>query len=64
MTFFWLIDRAARRSPFAVRRYSRAVTKLETRIQQFEEERWREMGALLLTFVVYTQPDGQLVVDR
>jgi hypothetical protein len=50
--------------PLAVRRYSRAVTKLETRIQQFEEERWREMGALLLTFVVYTQPDGQLVVDR
>ena len=50
--------------PLAVHRHSRAANKMETRIRHFEDERWIEMGALFLTFVVYTQPDGQLVVDR
>jgi hypothetical protein len=46
------------------RRFSLAVTKLDKRIQEFQEDRWRDMGAVLLTFAVYTQPDGVLVVDR
>lgn len=37
---------------------------LENRIEKFEEERWKEMGALVLIFTVHTNPDGRLVVDR
>ncbi|KAF8804320.1 hypothetical protein BYT27DRAFT_7213959 [Phlegmacium glaucopus] len=32
--------------------------------KQFQEERWHDMGAVFLTFSVYTHPDGRLVVDR
>ncbi len=37
---------------------------LENRIEKFEIERWKEMGALVLIFTVHTNPDGRLVVDR
>ena len=45
-------------------RNSIAVKNIHKRIEQFEEERWRDMGAIFLTFAVYTHPDGRLVVDR
>ena len=37
---------------------------LENRIEKFEEERWKQMGTLVLIFTVHTNSDGRLVVDR
>jgi hypothetical protein len=47
-----------------IRRASMAETNLDKRIQQFAEDRWRDMGAVFVTLAVYTSRDGQLVVDR
>lgn len=40
-----------------------AVKNLDKRIDQFEGERWRDMGAVFLNFAIFTQPDGRLVID-
>lgn len=57
-----LTRRAVRLSPLAA--FSLAAAKLDMRIEQFEQQRWLDMGAVFLTFSVVTHPDGQLVVDR
>ena len=48
---------------YAVPFLSLAFKNLDKRVEQFEEERWRDMGAVFLNFAVYAQPDGHLVID-
>jgi hypothetical protein len=36
---------------------------LDKRMDRFLEERWRDMGAVFLTFAVYTTPDGRYAVE-
>ena len=45
------------------RHVSIADKHLERQVDKFHNERWRDMGAVFLTFAVYTLPDGRLVVD-
>lgn len=41
-----------------------AHNKIDKRVRNFEEDRWRDMGAVFITFTVYPALDGVLVVDR
>jgi hypothetical protein len=43
---------------------SLAHKTLEKRIKNFEQDRWRDMGVVMLTFEVHEGLDGALVVDR
>ena len=37
---------------------------MDKRIRDFEEDRWRDMGAVFFTFAVYPALDGVWVMDR
>jgi hypothetical protein len=41
-----------------------ANSKLEKRMRNFEEDRWRDMGVVMITFVVHSALDGAMVVDK
>jgi hypothetical protein len=48
----------------AVDGYRLADKALDKKIRNFEQDRWRDMGVVMLTFEVHEGLDGALVVDR